>query len=108
MTVRSPMDEAERRPRRRSRTLDPNRRWRGVTLAGLAIGVVVGLALGLVYAWEFNPVVQTDVSAWQLDTTGQIDWLIAISVAWAHDGDLVRAANRLNERHWSAQTFQQV
>ncbi|MHB8630004.1 MAG: hypothetical protein ACYDBJ_27410 [Aggregatilineales bacterium] len=103
----SQMTETPERPKRRQRTPDPNRR-RGLTLAGLVIGAVIGLSLGLVYAWEINPVVQTDVSAWQLNAEGQTDWLIAVSVAWAHDGDLVRAANRLNDLHWSDQTFQKV
>jgi hypothetical protein len=103
------MSGARERVQYRHRTPDPNRRRRyALTLAGLAIGVVIGLALGLIYAWEVNPVVQTDVSAWQLDSAGQIDWLIAISVAWAQDGDLVRAANRLNDLHWSDQTFKKV
>lgn len=79
-----------------------------MTLAGFVVGLVIGLAGGLVYTWEVNPVVQTDVSAWQLNNAGQVAWLIAASVAWAHDGDLVRAANRLNELHWSDQTFQKV
>ena len=101
------MSEVREQPKRRQRTPDATRR-RGLTLAGLVVGAVIGLGLGLVYAWEINPVVQTEVSAWQLDAAGQIDWLIAISVAWAHDGDLVRAADRLNELHWSDQTFQKV
>jgi len=108
VSASSPTDEIRQRPKRRRRTPDPNRRYRGLTMAGLAIGVVIGLALGLVYSWEINPVVQTDLSAWQLDAAGQIDWLIAISVAWAHDGDLLQAANRLNELRWSDQTFQKV
>lgn len=102
------MSETTERPKRRRHTPDPDRRRRGLTLAGLVIGVVIGLSLGLVYAWEINPVVQTDISPWQLNTDGQTKWLIAVSVAWAHDGDLVLAANRLNELHWSDQTFQKV
>src|SRR5579859_1873072 len=102
------MSETPVRPKRRRHTPDPDRKRRNLTLACVVIGVVLGLSLGLVYAWEINPVVQTDVSPWQLNTEGQINWLIAISVAWAHDGDLVRAANRLNDLHWGNQTFQKV
>ncbi len=102
------MSESPDQLPRRQRTPDPDRRRRRLTFAALVIGAVIGLSLGLVYAWEINPVIQTDVSAWQLNSDGQIDWLIAVSVAWAHDGDLVLAANRLNELHWSDQTFQKV
>jgi hypothetical protein len=102
------MSETHEQPKRRHRTPDPDRRRRSLALAGVVIGVVIGLSLGLVYAWEVNPVVQTDISAWQLNSDGQTDWLIAASVAWAHDGDLVQEANRLNELHWSDQTFQKV
>lgn len=60
------------------------------------------------YAWVVNPVIATDVSPWQLNHDGRVNWLIAVSVAWAHDNDIVRAANRLNDLHLNAQTFQAV
>jgi hypothetical protein len=78
------------------------------TIAGLMLGLAIGIAAGLIYAWQVNPVVHTDVAPWQLDNAGQTNWLIAVGVAWAHDGDVLRAANRLNDLHWGSNTFQRV
>lgn len=78
------------------------------TVAGLVLGLALGIACGLIYAWQISPVVHTEVAPWQLDSAGQTNWLIAVGVAWAHDGDVLRAANRLNDLHWGSDTFQRV
>ncbi len=82
--------------------------WFGLVVAGLMLGFAVGIGVGIVYAWNVNPVVQSNVAPWQLDSNGQKAWLIAVSVAWARDGDLVAAANRLNDLRWGSDTFSKV
>ena len=79
---------------------------RGLSIVVLLIGIVAGIGGGVLYAWVINPVVHTDVLPWQLNRDGRTAWMIAVSVAWAHDGDIIRAANRLNDLHLSDQTFQ--
>ncbi len=76
---------------------------------GLALGILVGLVGGLVYTWYIDPVVNTDTQPWQLDSEGQARYIAAISLAYAQDGDLETAVDRLlSVRRDSADPFQQV
>ena len=106
VTASDPAAIARRAQRQRERNQRSRLTWLRVILIG--VGLLSGLAAGLVYTWKLNPVVQTNVAPWQLDANGQTEWVIALSLAWATDHDLVRAADRLNELHWGDQTFQRV
>ncbi len=77
-------------------------------IIGGLLGALIGIIVGLNYGWNINPVVGTDVSPWQLNHDGRTNWIIAASLAWARDGDIVGAANRLNALHLSDRTFQVV
>ncbi len=63
----------------------------------LLLGLAVGLALGLVYTWEIDPVTEFDTLPWQLNADARVKYLTAISLAYRADGDLRRAVDRLVE-----------
>jgi len=56
---------------------------------------VVGLTVGLGYAWFVNPVEYVDVEPAQLADEEQRTYLILVSLGYASDGDLSRARQRL-------------
>jgi hypothetical protein len=61
------------------------------------IGIGIGLAIGLVYAWLINPVVLTGISPAQLSLANRQNYAITISLAYAQDHDLMRAASRMGD-----------
>jgi hypothetical protein len=64
---------------------------------GVILGVAFGLAIGLFVSWYIVPVEQVDVAPWQLTTADRDRYMVAIALAYAQDGDLNRAVNRLLE-----------
>ncbi len=81
---------------------------RNLSLILFIAGVALGIGGGLVYAWALNPVTSANVQPWQLNKQGQEAWIIAASIAYAQDGDLLAAANRLNDLRLNEGTFQRV
>ncbi len=73
-----------------------------IGLVGLAIGIFVGLY----YAWKVDPRVQTNTAPWQLSADGQRDYMIAVSLSYAHDHDLARTVERLQDLRLGAATWQ--
>jgi hypothetical protein len=63
-------------------------------LAGL-VGLALGLAAGLLYAWEISPVEYTDISPAALLPEQRDEFIILAAQAYAADGDLARAEDRL-------------
>jgi hypothetical protein len=63
----------------------------------LLLGIVLGIGGGLFYTWQVDPRVITDTNPNQLDTRGRTNYLVALSLAYNRDSDLMRAARRLNE-----------
>jgi hypothetical protein len=59
------------------------------------VGLILGIGAGLFYAWMIAPVVRENVEPWQLDLEGREAWTAAIALAYAQDGDLGRAVDRL-------------
>ena len=59
------------------------------------IGIGLGLAGGLYYAWLINPVEYTDTAPDSLRTDFKSDYLALIASAYAATDDLVRARTRL-------------
>lgn len=97
--------DPQRRPGRGKRS---SRALNEAGLIGFIIGIAVGLGSGLFFTWVIMPVVSTSVAPWQLDKQGQDQWIIAASLGWAADGDLLTAANRLNDLRYNEATFQRV
>jgi hypothetical protein len=61
----------------------------------LAIGLGLGLAGGVSYAWFVNPVDYVDVAPYQLNPEDQATYMLMVSLAYAQDGDLPRARGRI-------------
>jgi hypothetical protein len=59
------------------------------------LGVVIGVAAGLYYAWAVNPVEYTDTSPASLRADFKADYLALIAAAFDGTGDLERARARL-------------
>lgn len=61
----------------------------------LLLGLVLGLAGGLYYAWIVDPVVFTDASPARLATDYRAEYIFLVSQSYAVDGDWTRAEQRL-------------
>lgn len=85
-------DSAESRPRRRSRYERPRRY---VSWFALILGVAAGIAAGLYYAWNIDPVEEVNVAPWQLTEADRNAYLVAIMLQYNLDGDLGRTIQRL-------------
>jgi hypothetical protein len=98
----------EEMPPPRSRYNRPRRLF---SIWGLAIGLIIGISGGLVYAWGISPVVQYSTEPWQLRPNDRAQYTVAVALAFAGDSDLERAINRLltlQFRNSSEDIFQQV
>lgn len=61
----------------------------------LAAGLLLGLVMGLLYAWVFNPVQYTDVSPDKLNEDDQQTYVLLVAEAYMQDRDVDRARRRL-------------
>jgi hypothetical protein len=68
---------------------------RPVSWLAMFFGLLVGIAGGLVYAWVVNPRVEFDTEPWQLNEADRAQYIVAITLDYAYDGDLSRAVQRL-------------
>jgi len=68
-----------------------------VWVGGFLAGFVVGLALGLLYAWVINPPPLIDTTAAALNPHDKEIYTVLIAAAYVADGDLDRAHSRLAE-----------
>src|SRR5690242_15320050 len=93
------------RPDRQSKYRRPRR---PVSLLALFLGLIAGIAGGLVYAWVANPRVEFDTEPWQLNEQDRAQYIIAITLDYSYDGDLSRAVNRLIARKPKAEPIQEV
>jgi hypothetical protein len=64
-------------------------------LLSVVLGVVLGVAAGLYYAWAVNPVEYTDTSPASLRGDFKLEYLTLIAAAFDGTGDLQRARARL-------------
>jgi len=49
----------------------------GISWVALIIGVTLGIAAGLVYTWEIDPVVERNTAPWQLGNAAREDYVVA-------------------------------
>ena len=61
----------------------------------LLLGLLIGLALSLYYAWVVNPVVYTDASPARLSDRYRAEYILLVSQSFAQDSDWSRAQSRL-------------
>lgn len=66
-----------------------------VSWLALFLGLIAGIAGGLYFAWERDPRVEFDTEPWQLNEADRAEYVVAITLNYAYDGDLSRAVNRL-------------
>lgn len=59
------------------------------------IVVLLGVGIGLLYGWEFNPVKYVDTTPAKLRSDYQTDYVLMVAEAYQADGDLDLAARRL-------------
>ncbi len=69
-------------------------RW-GISWFGLLIGLALGLAGGLTYAWVIAPVQETETRPAQLRDADKAHYMVAIALSFAYDSDLPLAVDRL-------------
>jgi hypothetical protein len=89
----------------RSRYYRPRRH---ISWAGIIIGLVIGLSGGLYFAWEVSPVEEFDTEPWQLRGQDQAHYLVALMIAYAHDGDLSRTVQGLQDMRLPNDPIQHV
>jgi hypothetical protein len=66
------------------------RRW-----VPVIVGILLGLAAGLLYAWRISPLRYTDTAPASLRADFKADYLALVASAYASSGDLQRAQTRL-------------
>ena len=64
-------------------------------LFNFTAGVIVGIAFGLIYSWQINPVQYTDTAPDSLRVDYKTDYVVMIAQAYLADGDLDLARARL-------------
>src|SRR5574341_69530 len=65
----------------------------------LALGLALGAAGGLYYAWFLDPVSRVNISPAQLNAEDRQTYVLLVSEAYRQDGDLERARARLAARN---------
>lgn len=70
---------------------------RPISLVGIILGLLLGVAGGLYWAWKIDPRVEFDTEPWQLKESDKAQYIVAIMMNYASDGDPVRAVERLVE-----------
>lgn len=81
-------------PSNRVNGVDPNPRQHSPA-GWLFIGVVLGLALSLYYAWVINPVVYTNANPERLSEAYQRDYIVLVSQSYAQNDNWAEAEWRL-------------
>ncbi|MFP4321335.1 MAG: hypothetical protein ACLFTK_02675 [Anaerolineales bacterium] len=86
MTQQAPQDEI----------LTPiERSGLGLSLSGGLLGLVLGVLLGLFYAWQIDPVIVTNTAPADLDSSDKRMYIAAIAQEYGATGDLQQAVTRL-------------
>jgi hypothetical protein len=66
-----------------------------ISWGGLLLGVLLGVAAGISYAWVIDPVQEFDTEPWQLRNDDRARYMVAIMLNYSYDSDLDQAINRL-------------
>jgi hypothetical protein len=67
----------------------------GLSWFALIVGIGIGIAAGLLYTWEIDPVVERNTAPWQLSDAAKEDYIVAVALSYADNGDLALAFDRL-------------
>ncbi len=93
------------RPDRKSKYRRPRR---PVSWLALFLGIIAGVAGGLTYAWVVNPLIEYQTEPWQLKEADRAQYIVAITLDYAYDGDLSRAVQRLIQLKPKGDPIQEV
>lgn len=96
---------ARERPPRGSRYYRPRR---AISWVALLLGVALGIGGGLYIAWQVAPLEEVDTEPWQLNEQNRHDFVVAIMLGYAQDGNLGTAVTRLLELRPSGDPIQYV
>lgn len=85
------------RRRRRTQTIpDTNQSFSRSSAAGLILlGLIIGLAGALYYAWVISPIVYTEVDPSRLSDDHKVTYIYLVSQSYAADDDWAKAEQRL-------------
>ena len=89
---------SRRRRRRQSESPDSGSqpgKQRGSTAGWLLLGLIIGLAFALYYAWVLNPVVYTDANPSRLSEAYQREYILLVSQSYASNQNWAQAESRL-------------
>lgn len=79
-----------------------------VSWVGLLIGLALGAGAGLLYAWVVDTRVEFNTDPWQLKAQDKAQYMAAIALGYAYDGDLNKAIQRLVELRPQSDPIQEV
>jgi hypothetical protein len=68
---------------------------RPFSIAGILIGLALGIGGALFFAWTLAPIEESDTEPWQLNASTKDQYVVAIALNYANDNDLGTAINRL-------------
>ncbi|MCD4685621.1 MAG: hypothetical protein K8S97_06775 [Anaerolineae bacterium] len=69
----------------------------GLSWFALIVGIGIGIAAGLFYTWNIDPVVERNTAPRQLSAAAKEDYIVAVALSYAHNGDLALAFDRLRK-----------
>lgn len=84
-----------RRRRQNGNGRSPSPRRRFATASLLLLGLIIGLAGSLYYAWIVSPVIYTDASPARLTETYKVEYIFLVSQSFAVNGDWAQTQERL-------------
>ncbi|HEX2621363.1 MAG TPA: hypothetical protein VHL11_14490 [Phototrophicaceae bacterium] len=80
---------------RRERRSRYDRPRRLISWSALIIGILIGTGGGIFFAWNVAPAQEFDTGPWQLTDPDKANYVVAVMVSYAYDGDLTRTINAL-------------
>lgn len=86
-------DQSQQPTRRLPSRYDRPRTY--VSWGGILIGLLLGAGGGLFYAWNVDPVEQIDIAPWQLNEDDRNQYMVAVLLNHAHEGQLAETIQEL-------------
>ncbi|MBN1565105.1 MAG: hypothetical protein JXA10_14770 [Anaerolineae bacterium] len=96
------------RPERQRQDRHIRRSGSGISWFALILGIGIGIAAGLIYTWEIDPVIDPQVAPHQLGAEGREDYVVAVALSYAHNRDLNLAFDRLRALRPDQNVWQMV
>lgn len=81
---------------------------KGLAWWAVLLGAIIGLGLGLFYAWQLDPKKEVDTRPHQLRPTDKAYYVVAIALRFSNDSNLSQAVESLIELNLGSDPFQSV